>query len=370
MYSVLCCGSNGNYQLGVEDDDDHDTLVVAKFRRDDGQLVDFLDCKPTNIICGGNHTFILLESGAVFACGDNKYGQCALGANAGNHIVNFHQVSGDWKLVAAGWEFSILVNKNGDIYSCGLGQKGELGQGLETEKCETLQEMVIGFDGADIVDIKASLNHCIVKLNSGELYGWGNCRKGQLGTINEVTAKGKPAPVIWAPKKLDFGPSSQTLDYGLGRDLTSILDTTNTITVFGKLHETIQGGEGQILNLKSMWSSIHYSYKADEVRIRSFGNNSHGQLFPDQTTGPNPDQSADTIIDFLIGSEHGLVLTDKNAVFAWGWGEHGNCGIHKRKVSSSIDEQVTFDYLNPLYCERKVVLLGCGCATSWIVIEK
>lgn len=368
MYSVLCCGSNGNYQLGVEDDDDHDTLVVAKFRRDDGDLVDFLDSRPINIVCGGNHTFILLESGALFACGDNTYGQCALGTNAGDHVVNFHQVSGEWRLIAAGWEFSILVGKNGSMYSCGLGQKGELGQGPETVKCEALQEMVVDFECSDIVDIKASLNHCIVKLTSGELYGWGNSRKGQLGEIKEVTSKGKPAPIIWAPKKLDFGLNLPVVDYGLGRDLTSILDTTNTITVFGKLHETIQG-EGQILNLKSMWSSIHYSYKTDLVRIKSFGNNSHGQLFPNQAADPNKNRTTDPIIDFQIGSEHGLVLTDKNAVFAWGWGEHGNCGIHEKIVSSSIDDQVTFDYLNPFYFEGKVALLGCGCATSWIVIE-
>lgn len=356
-YSVLCCGSNGNYQLGVSDDDDHDMLVIARFRRDDGELVDYIDSKPINIVCGGNHTFILLESGTAYACGENTYGQCAIGA-AGDNVVHFHQVPGKWKFVAAGWEFSVLVDNNGRIYSCGLGQKGELGQGPEASKSESLEEVIADFGGANVVDIKASLNHCIVKLDNGELFGWGNSRKGQLGTITEVNQRGKLLPFLWTPHKLDFGLTSPVVDYGVGRDLTSIL-TSNTINIYGKLQDTIHEKE-PILSLKSMWSSIHYSHKTEgTLRLKSYGNNSHGQIFP-----------GDSIKDYQIGSEHGLVLADDNSVYAWGWGEHGNCGIHTKTVSSKVDDQVTFDYLNPLYCNGPVVLLGCGCATSWIVVPR
>lgn len=34
----------------------------------------------------------------------------------------------------------------------------------------------------------------------------------------------------------------------------------------------------------------------------------------------------DKITQFHLGSEHGLLLTQKGKMYSWGWNEHGSCG--------------------------------------------
>lgn len=364
-YKVLCCGSNGNYQLGLLDDEDHDTFRNSKFKiEDDSCLSDTVSSKPKKIVCGGNHSFILLEDNTLFACGENKYGQCG-GIESVSHLKHFHRIPGNWIDVAASWEHSTLVNANNELFSCGLGLKGELGLGSSITRTDQLVKINFKFP-SPVKKVKSSLNHCIVMLENGDLYGWGNCRKGQLGIINELKPNGKPKSVIWSPEKLQFKITKYPiLDFDVGRDLTFILDSSNAISIFGKINETLTL-EIPIFQIKSMWSSIHYASCNNKgtLMLNSYGNNSHGQCFP-TTSALNF-----FVKDYEIGSEHGLLLTNTNQVYAWGWGEHGNCGIHTKAVSSKIDDQVTFDYLNLVYSEEKeVVLLGGGCATSWFVVS-
>lgn len=345
-YKVLSCGSNGNYQLGISDDEDYNTLQAAEFHIDDKVVSDMPD-KPIKIVCGGNHTFVLFESGSLYSCGQNTYGQCALASR--QHIVGFHQVQGSWKDVSAGWEFSVLVNKHDELFVCGLGLKHELGLGSITRT--EMKKLDIKFP-SPINKIRSCVNHTILVLQNGELHGWGNCRKGQLGTL-VAKANGKLPSTLTSPTKLNFGVE-QILDFDIGRDVTYIYSGTH-IYIFGKTKESFTV-EKPIGSLKSMWSSVHYTC---DSKINSYGNNSHGQLIP--STSPCPRS-------FEIGSEHGL-LHANNKVYAWGWGEHGNCGVHSKPVSSKLEDQVTFNYLNEIYSGSNVILLGCGCATSWIIVS-
>ena len=45
----------------------------------------------------------------------------------------------------------------------------------------------------------------------------------------------------------------------------------------------------------------------------------------------------------LAGSEHCLCLTEGGDVFAWGWNEHGNCGVGEGRVENvKTPEKVLF----------------------------
>ncbi|GMG29086.1 unnamed protein product [Ambrosiozyma monospora] len=112
------------------------------------------------------------------------------------------------------------------------------------------------------------------------------------------------------------------------------------------------------------------------MKIKSIGNDSHGQLFPKDNKEFY--MNSIHIKDAAIGSEHGLILSDTDKVYAWGWGEHGNCGI---QTNDKKKEDVTFDYLNLVFdsmgstsngqagLRSHVVGLFCGCATSWVILE-
>lgn len=352
LYQILACGSNGKSQLGIGNNEDQNQLQVVKFAGFDTLLVN----KPVAILCGGNHTIILMENGDAYSSGDNSYGQCGLVGV--EYVSEFTKIPGSgWVTGSCGWEFSILINKHNEIFACGYGMKGELGLGVETKQCGLTKVNYTVPNGVSIMEIKSSLNHSVMKMSNGQLVGWGNCRKGQLGRQNIMPDSEKLQPVIWEPRTLDFGIDiSQPLEFAVGRDFTIIhFLASHQAQMFGKSFELEHVSNGSAL--KSMWSSVHFLVLNDErSSIKSFGNNSHGQHIP---------ATPIEIERYEIGSEHGIILTPKNEVFAWGWGEHGNCGIHKRN-----DQEVTFDYLNPIYHgQNQVVLLGCGCATTWVVIR-
>lgn len=338
---LLGCGSNGNYQLGNGNDDDQYQFTPGKFRVG-SNLTSSLPSKPHKVVCGGNHTLIVFESGELYACGDNTYGQCGIDNDTlgdPSHIKVFTKVDGVWKNAACGWEFSVLIDVNNQIFVCGLGLKGELGLGKHITKTNLtkLESMC----GVDVVDIKASLNLVIAKDVNGNYFGWGDSKKGQL--IEKL--------ILYEPKSVIF-PISEIQDFQVTKNCL-ILSTKNSIRSIGKVPEglssTIQ--LNNIECVKAMWSSIHYKQGKS---IRSFGNSRHGQKFPGSLDSED--------FTFEVGSEHGLVYI-RDRLYAWGWGEHGNCGLSDRPGH----DQIIFDQLNHIYTGH-IQLIAGGCATSWIVV--
>lgn len=339
-YRVLACGSNGNHQLGLGHADDCDVLCEVTSLTRVGQC-------PRKFAFGGNHTWALFPDGTLYVAGSNEYGQCGIASP--KVLTEFVPVPGKWKDVAAGWEYSVLCSCDDRVYTCGRGPKGELGLGERvtttgTELAEVLAEVDLPALSLSISSLGCSINHTVVTYSDGTHVGWGACRKGQLGPQPSVvlpSGREKPLPVLYRPTRLQL-PSGALC---LGRDRTVVSDGS-TITVFGT-DATSQHSDAT--KVRAMWSSVH-SLTADG-QLRSFGNNLHGQLY----------SYDEPVVDFEVGSEHGLAVLQDGAVYAWGWGEHGNCG-RKQK------ESVTFDYLNKLHGGEPIVHMACGLATTWLVL--
>lgn len=338
---LLACGSNGNFQLGAGHDEDLNELTEIELP---------VAGKPAKFAFGGNHTLVLMENQQVVSCGNNEWGQC--GAEPGAPRKKFELIPGQWKDVAAGWDFSVFLGLDGSVHTCGYGPKGELGLGENVPRSQ-----LVRVDIEPVQLVRLSINHVIVQGISGTFYGWGACRKGQMGPVPR-TARGKPAAAFWQPEQLTVAlPKPQF--YALGHDRTAFFVNNHKereLYVIGKNPAMLPLGK-DITKLRAMWSSLHYSYEeAGKTEIRSVGNNLHGQLFEYRCDGE--------IADFETGSEHGVLVTHQNKVYAWGWGEHGNCG------RPSQPDQITFDFLNLLYVgTAKVSLIAAGCATTWVYTE-
>jgi protein ATS1 len=152
---------------------------------------------------------------------------------------------------------------------------------------------------------------------------------------------------VWSPTLITI-PNLKVKKIQLGRDFT-LLSDMETIKLYGKDRYGIDSYiPTHFTDFKTMWSSVHLIENND---IRSIGNNSHSQLL---SLGEDIQFE-----DFDVGSEHGLLLSS-NTVYAWGWGEHGNCGV-KTNSSNSFDLTILFE------TSEKVVKLQGGCATSWVI---
>ncbi|KAG7843838.1 hypothetical protein KL941_004320 [Ogataea angusta] len=338
-YRLYACGSNGNFQLGLDDDEDRRRLECAQFQTDKGRTVD-LNVRPKKIACGGNHTLVLLENGQVYGAGSSQYGQLAC---LQDHLPVFQKLDLPAKMkdVVAGWSYTVFISAHDEVYTCGQGFTGELGLGKT--HLQALPTKLDLPDNGRIVKAESSLHNVVIQFENGELYGFGNNKKGQLLDGPKV---------LWTPTRL----AVHARDFALARDFAVFL-SDERLLLQGKdqykVAERLQAVD-QVDRIWAMWSSVHVLCG---WQLLSCGNNSHGQLAP-ATTITEP-------VKIAIGSEHGL-LAEKFRVFAWGWGEHGNCGQHKKGKTG-----VTFDYMNTIYNEQHVVAdVFAGCATSWVVAQR
>lgn len=371
---LLAFGSNGSGQLGVghrEDiaapeecqfvaaDHDHDS------GNDNGDDVWLSGETIRDIAAGGNHTLVLTSAGRVFTAGDNGLGKCGLGDGASEGgSSRFRAIPGVGEddasalgratHIAATWEASFFVIDGRKVYGCGAGAKGELGfgDGVTTALTPMLildMETMCG-NGSKVARLTASMGHVVLMTDSGSLFGWGACRKGQLGEAlkNEKTT--------WTPRPIDL--QSPVHSVVVGRDFTYMIDGQGKGHVLG---DDKYSGEFGTLSVDygdlifAGWSNI-FSWNRD--KLAGAGRNNRGQLPPPQLTSPKL---------FAAGSEHSIAVTPDGQVVAWGWGEHGNCG-------KAVDDRGNVaGRLNEIPLRLKetesVSLVAAGCATSFVVVS-
>jgi alpha-tubulin suppressor-like RCC1 family protein len=144
--------------------------------------------KVTAVAAGGNHALALLSNGKVMAWGYNGFGQLGNGAEGGNSDVPA-AVSGLKKVVAvaAGYNYSMALLRNGTVMSWGLNESGALGNGTTEEHSYPTPAAV--HDLSDVVAIAAGLGGVSTALlNNGRVMDWGYGQFGELGNGAEASS--------------------------------------------------------------------------------------------------------------------------------------------------------------------------------------
>ncbi|XP_034179217.2 RCC1 domain-containing protein 1 isoform X2 [Osmia lignaria lignaria] len=98
--------------------------------------------------------------------------------------------------VACGFDHTILCAQNGDIYSMGMGTRGQLGHG-DLEDCDN-PKLIEALAGIRVVQISAAGSHSAVVTEQGDLYTWGWNTNGELGLPNQESK------VVAVPTLVDF----------------------------------------------------------------------------------------------------------------------------------------------------------------------
>lgn len=347
--TLYAFGSNGSGQLGLgHTEDESEPQPVADTYR-------FRDQQPTWMAAGGNHTVIITADCEIFAAGDNSNGRIPwqnLSAGVSrftDSLVPRLPTPPSIKLCAATWEASTLVSED-RVMTCGTGNHGELGQGENVRDSPWPQKLPkFPPSGTRVVDIAACMSHTVAILDNGEVYGWGNGRKGQLG---------EPAAIVWSPRKIE-GIPFHAFRVTCGREFTYIAGhpREGTHLVLGSdkfsVKSTAPKEIADYVDVGSGWSSIYVLLRSG--KIVAWGRNDHGQL-PPRDLPP---------VEFMtIGSEHVLAKIKDGNVVAWGWGEHGNCG----KPTNAAGDVV--DTWNEIPVKGEVKMITAGCATSFILAHE
>lgn len=341
-------GSNGSGQLAISGKHDAHSPTKCLF-----DTQDEITEPPLQIAAGGNHTLILFTSGAIDSAGSNLDGRAGHSSQESKgkfQRINLAPSNPRVKLCAGLWEASVVVTTTNDVYTFGNGPRGELGTGIIT----SLQPQKIpDFPPAGIIvtDLASCVDHTVVVLSNGDVYGWGNGRKGQLG---------EPAEILWAPRKIE------SLNFKVARAVCG-KEFTYLVGDPSQGHHAILGTNKWSVRSNAPaenldWQDIGASWGSIFVlkcgKIESWGRNDHGQLAPKNL----PD------VKFMaVGSEHVLALTKLSKAVSWGWGEHGNCGPETDQKGDVKDgwHEISVNLPNETTGAQ---FIAAGCATSFVWI--
>ena len=305
-----------------------------------------------------------------------------------------------FKCISATWEGSILVagvstsdtggsdRREDRVFVLGSSPKGELGLGqtFSSTQVRTTGTSLPNFppQGSRVVALGSGMSHTVAVLANGDVYGWGGSRKGQLGESL------KAQKIVWAPARVEGIPFRAT-GAVCGREFTVVFGQRDRgeFVVLGdpanrwgitKIPDYLRSkqqesghslGMSGYLDIQASWHGVYVQVAqvpsdipAGELSAKTlvaWGRDDRGQLPPSDLPVP---------AKIAVGSEHVLALLHDGSVAAFGWGEHGNCGAD---TNSRGDVSGSYKLI-PLpddVCthERRVVGLGAGCATSWLIVD-
>ena len=158
-----------------------------------------------------------------------------------------------------------------------------------------------------VVKVAAGLRHTVAVDEEGQAWGWGAGGKGQLGP--------NAGKLVKAPRMFEI--SDAVLGAACGQYFTILTGETKILVSHGdNRHGQLDVLSDVALDQEISCGWTHAVFLQDGV-VRGWGRNNYHQL-----GGVGRGQ----VKKIVTGSEHCLVLTQKNQVLAWGWNEHGNCG--------------------------------------------
>lgn len=164
--------------------------------------------EDVNIIqaaCGKNHTLFLSDTGTVYACGDNKSGQCGVGNTQPiiSKATRLNYAGPPIIKVGCGADFSMILDLKGNLYSFGLPEYGQLGHNTDGKYFVTSTKMSFHFetspkkivlyvekakdghvtplDDVKIVDFACGHNHTVAIDSKNRAFSWGFGGIGRLG---------------------------------------------------------------------------------------------------------------------------------------------------------------------------------------------
>uniref|UniRef100_A0A3B4CZS8 HECT domain-containing protein n=1 Tax=Pygocentrus nattereri TaxID=42514 RepID=A0A3B4CZS8_PYGNA len=172
------------------------------------------------ISAGGDHSFALSLSGAVFGWGRNSAGQLGLNDEQDRAVPCHIKFLRSQKVVyiSCGEEHTAALTKDGGLFTFGNGSRGQLGH--DSTNNEPLPRRVLELMGTEVSQIACGKHHTLAFVPStGLVYAFGCNAHGQLGLGTRGHAK-IPMPVrnIQPP----YLSSTQTAGY----DIILLLSST------------------------------------------------------------------------------------------------------------------------------------------------
>lgn len=278
---------------------------------------------------GGGHTLFLTNESKIYSCGWNHRGQLGSASTEDlSEIGPVLDIDGtnpmhDIAHIAAGWDSSAAIDRNGTLFVWGSNAFGQLGFAKSDVSFACRPIRLELPNGERVAQMCFGLRHLAILTEDNQVYFTGRI-KFQSECIRVVYN----STDFW---KLNFnGGDIQLIATGQNHFLC-VTEGKDGSRVYGFGDNRFGQAETILLNekvsgLQSGWTNN--GVLTDDGQVSLWGRNSYGQLgvLDVNLKGVNKLNVGRCVKWLHLGSEHGMIITDGGSVFTWGWNEHGNCG--------------------------------------------
>ncbi|XP_054285164.1 probable E3 ubiquitin-protein ligase HERC4 isoform X2 [Macrosteles quadrilineatus] len=347
---MFCWGNTANGELGLGGIEDHQVLAPRELTFTDVNQVKY-------VACGKYHTVLVTNSGSVFSCGSNDFGQ--LGHDKQQKRLEKVDGLDAYKVhtVACGEFHTLAVNEWGQVFSWGCSKYGQLGHGDldEFRRPKIIRSLATSF----VVQVSCGYRHCMALTNNGQLFAWGCNDSGQLGLGNKCESVSQPTLVkslggvplafISSGGSHSFAVSKSGAVFGWGKNNSGQLGLNNEVDSFFPAQlKTLRS-----IRVKYIACGEDFSvFLTQDGGVFTCGAGQYGQLGHGSTSNeilPRKvlELMGTTVTQISCGRRHTLALVpSRGRIYAFGLGCAGQLGT-KAQLSSTTPQVVVGPWLSP-----------------------
>ena len=279
---MITCDNQGNWKIWG----DNQFGQLGRGNKTTKKVVyDFMskneDIDPAHIrnaFAGCDYSYLLMDDGRIFGCGNGSNG-CFL--KGGIHLTHIEIPIEDKTIVTMAPDFghTLALNEAGEVYAWGRNNAGQVGNG---KKVSPVRE-IIKLDLPKITAIAAGGKFSIALDEEGYIWGWGDNANHELANTKDKA--------FYSPIRIDTGDLRFTM-IDAGGSFVAAIDTNGDLYTWGANEHcqctfatkknadvTVPTKVDLPLPVKhiSVYSGQGYAVLTDGS-LWSWGNNAYGQL--------------------------------------------------------------------------------------------
>ena len=326
-YNVYGCGRNNYRQLGFTQ-----TQNVTKLTR-----IPIGNSNIKQIACGAHHTFFLTRENELFSCGLNNYGQLGNETISNSNGITKINTSflNDNSIIfvdCGSYHTTILTNTN-EIYSCGLNNRGQLGNGTNNNTNTFIKMDTNILQNSTVISISCGAYHTAILNNQNTLFSCGLNNVGQLG--NDTTTNSNTLIIT----NTENNKTNKLISVYANKDNTFILDDSHILYACG---DNTNGESGTGRNTAQ-------NYKNDLTFINT------------------PNDMIDSSISIVAGSYNTYIL-GKNNTDIYGSGKNSHSQLNSDDSILDSDSFIQFDTLSVLN-NKSISFIEAGNQNIFIISD-